>query len=74
MENEFKTYKEVIDEMEKAAQPYETAIFQDGKVNKNKKKMFKMDAPWAKSRNSTSVVHHFLSRIDLDRSQNLEYG
>ena len=32
-----------------------------------------LDAPWSKLRNSTTVLHHFSSRIDLDRSQELKY-
>ena len=30
-------------------------------------------APWSKWRNSTTILHHFSSRIDLDRSQELKY-
>ena len=33
-----------------------------------------LDAPLSKLKYSTTTVHHFLSRIDLDRSQNLKYG
>ena len=38
-----------------------------------KRKWAVLVAPWSKLRNSTTVLHHFSSRIDLDRSQELKY-
>ena len=43
-------------------------------MTKKHEKVFVLVAPLSKLKNSTTVVHHFLSRIDLDRSQELKYG
>ena len=38
-----------------------------------KRKWAVLVAPLSKSKNSTTVLHHFSSRIDLDRSPELNY-
>ena len=85
MKNVFQSYKDkndkCEDEVENVLQTYRELIDTMGKVslshsrweNQEKhEKVIVLVAPYSKLKNSTTVVHHFSSWIDLDRCQNLK--
>ena len=71
MENVFKTYREVTDEMRKVSLSHikrrsqEKIDFSRWENSEKPEKVFVLVAPLSKLRNSTTVVHHCSSRIDL---------